>query len=110
MVAWSELTRVGDFWDLLDDVEPMLGLLPVADLVRLVENPKQDNELDDPVSVVERALDRPLTLEERGLVMLKVLASSDRGTPSEALRYSFTRAAEQEEPWAAAISVGALGA
>lgn len=52
---------------------------------------------------------RSLTVDELGLVMLKVLAPAGLGTPPEPLRLAFTRVAELAGPWAAAVSVGAIG-
>ncbi len=100
------MTDSSGFWAFTGEVEPRLASWPVGGLVRLVDG---GEPADDPVAAVERAAGRTLTAEERGLVMLRVLAPADVGTPSEAMRVAFAHAAGQREPWAAAISLGALG-
>jgi hypothetical protein len=100
--------RIGDFWGFLDDVEPGLASWPVGELVRLVD--AIDNAVtEDPFLAVERAAGRSLTVEERGMVMLKVLAPQELGTPPRPLRITFARIAEMTDPWSVAISAGALG-
>lgn len=109
----SGRAAVGDsFWVWLDGVEPALARWPVDEMVRLIDAVGGSPGLRDPVLVVEQAIGRRLTVEEQGLVMMKVLAPAVIGPPPDGLRLTFTRVAELTESWAAAIvaGAGALGA
>jgi hypothetical protein len=95
------------FWVWLDDVDPALARWPVDEMVRLIDAVDKSPWLRDPALVVEQAMGRRLTVEERGLVMMKVLAPVGTGPPPDALRSTFIRVAELAECWAAAIVAGA---
>lgn len=102
------MPMTADFWGLLDEAEPRLASWPIGELVQLIDDVK-GAEPEDPVAVVERAMGRSLGVEEKGLVMVKALAPVNLGIPPRPLRVTFTRVAGMAEPWAAAVSAGAVG-
>lgn len=99
--------HVNDFWAWLDTVAPALADLPPDRVLDLVESDDARTAESDPIHIVEAELGREPTVEERAMVLAKVLAPLGTALPDDQVLRAFGAAAERPNPWPGAVVVGA---
>lgn len=98
---------MNDFWVWLDTVAPALAHLPPERVLELVESDDTRTAESDLVHIFEADLGRDLTVEERVMVLAKVLAPPGTPRPDDHVLGAFSAAALRPNPWPGAVVLGA---
>jgi len=99
--------HVDDFWAWLDTLAPALTDVPADRVLDLVTSDDERPVSADPIQFVAAELGREPTVDERAMVLAKVLAPPGTALPGHHVLRALRAAACRPNPWPVAVAVGA---